>query len=329
MVSTESLRRAAEWVQDEGAKKALMDSAFQTERLSGYRVARQAFTLANIAGVKRRTVYDSGEQQSLPPTGSLVRGEGDPAVADAAVNEAYDNAGTAYDFYEAIFGRNSVDGRGMRLDLFVHYGTNFANARWDGSEVLFGDGDGVLYTGFAAAPDLVAHELTHGVTQNAVPGGLVYQGQSGGLNESISDVFGSMAKQWRNNQTVDQADWLMGVGIVVPQFGQALRSMADPGNRDLTYLFDDQIAKMSDYRDDIDIHDTSGIANHAFYLAATAFGGYSWDKAGKIWYAALPMLTPNAKFADAAAATITAAKNLFGQAEADVVANAWTQVEVI
>ena len=194
-----------------------------------------------------------------------------------------------------------------------------------------GDGDGKLFLGFTGALDVIAHELTHGVTQYAVPGGLVYDGQSGALNESISDVFGSVVKQWHLKQSVDQADWLIGAGIMAPSVGKALRSMADPGNKDLTWSGDDQPKDMSGYVDGGDVHTNSGIPNHAFYAAAIALKGNSWDKAGPIWYKALPLLTPNATFADMAKATTQAATLLYGDGSAEVnaVQAAWKVVGVL
>jgi len=197
--------------------------------------------------------------------------------------------------------------------------------------MTFGDGDGKLFLGFASALDVVAHELTHGVTQFTVPGGLDYVDQSGALNESISDVFGSVVKQWKLGQSVDQADWLIGPGIMAPAVGQALRSMKDPGNPAITWTHDDQPKTMTAYVQGGDVHTNSGIPNHAFFLAATGIGGNSWDQAAHIWYTALPLLTSNATFADAAKATIQTAGNLYGPASSEqtAVEGAWREVRVI
>jgi Zn-dependent metalloprotease len=167
------------------------------------------------------------------------------------------------------------------------------------------------------------------VTQFSVPGGLDYVDQSGALNESISDVFGSVVKQWKLKQDVNTADWLIGAGIMGPSVGKALRSMKSPGDTSVTWSGDDQPSSMDGYVAGGDVHTNSGIPNHAFYLAAMALGGNSWDKAGKIWYAALPMLKSNATFADAAKATISAAATLFSGAEQKSVEDAWKQVKVI
>lgn len=282
------------------------------------------------AGEKQRSVYDARHGTRLP--GKLVRSEADKPVADAAVNDAFDGAGITYDFYLQVLKRNSIDGRGMHIDSSVHYGQAFNNAFWNGRQMVYGDGDGKLFTGFTRAIDVIAHELTHGVTQYTVPGGgLVYDGQSGALNESISDVFGSIVKQWHLKQDVATADWLIGAGIMTPAIGKALRSMADPGNTALTWSGDDQPGTMAGFVADGDVHTNSGIPNHAFYLAARKLGGNSWDKAGPIWYQALSLLHSDASFLDAATATVKAAamRHGAGSAEASAVQAAWREVGVV
>src|SRR5262249_13118114 len=147
---------------------------------------------------------------------------------DASVNDAYDGLGTTYDFYRQVLDRNSLDGNGMRLDGIVHYGDGFNNAFWDGQRMVFGDGDGELFAGFTKSLDVIAPDLHHGVPES--PAGLEYHNQPGALNESISDVFGSIVKQWSKQQTVDAADWLIGAEIFTPALsGDALRSMKAPG----------------------------------------------------------------------------------------------------
>ena len=328
IVPPKMLRHLANKAQ--GAERdALLDSALLSERLRGHRSARALTLIANSTEELRRTVYDARHRQLTPPRGKLVRSEGQTPVADTAVNQAYDSAGTTYQFYAQILSRNSIDNHGMRIDSFVHYGKKFNNAFWDGAEMCYGDGDGKLFLGFTAAIDVVAHELTHGVTQFTTPGGLDYQDQSGALNESISDVFGSVVKQWSLKQSVGDADWLIGAGIMAKGVGNALRSMKDPGNKAVTWEGDDQPASMDGYVEGGDVHTNSGIPNHAFFLAAVGLGGNSWDKAAKIWYGALPLLQSNASFADAAKATINTAAQLFGAGEKAAVEKAWKQVKVL
>src|SRR5579859_1076832 len=154
----------------------------QSAQLRGERavVALIAGELAIPAGEKRRTIYDAQHTTHLP--GQLVRGEGAPASGDVAVDEAYDGAGKTYDFYWKIFHRNSIDDRGMRLDSSVHYSTAFDNAQWNGRQMIYGDGDGKLFNRFTKCIDIIAHELTHGVTQYTA--NLRYEAQSGALNEA-------------------------------------------------------------------------------------------------------------------------------------------------
>ena len=193
----------------------------------------QASAALLLPPVRQQRIVDDvrrGSQGALP--GSKVRGDGDPSVDDAAVNQAYDGAGTTYDFYLSVFSRNSVNGQGLELVSSVHFETDYDNAFWDGAQMVYGDGDDLMFKrgGFTECLDVMAHELTHGVTQFTA--GLRYLGQSGALNESFSDVFGSLVKQRSLGQTADQADWLIGEGIMGPQLpGAALEVAQSPGNR--------------------------------------------------------------------------------------------------
>ena len=134
-------------------------------------------------------------------------------------------------FYKAAFGRNSIDNAGMTLLSNIHYNRLYNNAFWDGSQMTYGDGDGQIFIDFTQSNDVVAHELTHGVTQFTL--GLNYTNEAGGLNESMSDVFGSMFRQWEADQEVSAADWLIGGGIMGPDAKArgftCLRDMAKPG----------------------------------------------------------------------------------------------------
>jgi len=318
---------------DEHREHALRTLALG-ERFRGRREVRSAFEgLAGVpAGEKRRTIYNAQNQTTLP--GTLVRGEGDPATSDIAVTEAYDFSGATYDFYMNAYNRNSIDGRGMRLDSSVHYDQSFDNAFWDGRQMVYGDGDQTIFDRFTKCLDVVGHELTHGVT--AATAALEYHGQSGALNESMSDVFGSLVRQMQSGQTADQADWLIGAGLLLPVIhGVAIRSMKAPGTayNDPQLGRDPQPATMSDYLNTSDdnggVHINSGIPNHAFYLAAIAIGGNAWEKAGKIWYVTLTQrLVPNADFQAAADATFDVAGNLYGpnSPEQKAIADAWNGV---
>ncbi len=159
--------------------------------------------------------------------------------------------------------------------------------------MVFGDGDGSIFVGFTKSLDVIGHELTHGVSAEEAKG-LEYHDQPGALNESISDVFGSMVKQYALGQDATQADWLIGNDILGPDFhGVALRSMAAPGTAydDPQLGKDPQPATMAQYvqtqNDNGGVHINSGIPNKAFHDAAVALGGNAWETAGKVWYAAL------------------------------------------
>ena len=309
----------------------------QTFRLARAEIAArqgpmvQRAAAASVGGTPHRTIYDQKHSQKTTP-GTLVRAEGDPPVADASVNAAYDNFGSTYKFYWEVFARDSIDGQGMPINGLVHYETNYDNAFWDGQgHMFFGDGDGKMLTDTTQGLDVIGHELTHGVTQNEV--NLTYSGQSGALNESVSDVFGSLVKQYHLGQTAAQADWLIGADIVGSLLKPALRSMKAPGTAN---PHDTQPANMSDYvhtmSDNGGVHTNSGIPNHAFYVVATTLGGPAWEAAGTIWYDTLanPRLKPNASFASFAAVTLSQARTRYGttSAEADAVKAGWEAVKV-
>jgi Zn-dependent metalloprotease len=305
-----------------------------SERLRERRRLFAALPIATPVGEKR-AVFDAHHRTTLP--GAQVRSEGEPPTSDDAVNEAYDGAGATYDLYFEVYGRNSIDGHGMRLDSSVHYGRAYDNAFWDGAQMVYGDGDGTLFERFTRAVDVIGHELTHGVT--AREANLDYEGEPGALNESFSDVFGSLVKQRALGQNAAEADWLIGEGLFTPRVrGVALRSMKAPGTAydDPVLGKDPQPTTMKDYvatsEDDGGVHINSGIPNHAFYLAAVSIGGNAWEKAGQIWYDALTArLRRDSDFAAAAKETLAAAGDLYGSrgAEANAVHDAWTRVGVI
>ena len=294
---------------------------------------RMAFAMPAVAG-KQRRVYTANNGSSLP--GTLVRDEGSAPVSDVAVNEAYDGAGATYDLYWDVYQRNSIDGNGLRLDSSVHYEQNYDNAFWDGQQMVYGDGDGQLFNRFTISVDVIGHELTHGVTQYT--SNLNYSNQPGALNESISDIFGSLVKQRLLNQSAAQADWLIGEGLFTPQVkGVALRSMKEPGTayNDPVLGKDPQPGNMKDYvntsEDNGGVHINSGIPNHAFYLMAVAMGGNAWEKAGKIWYSAqINKFNSSTDFQGAADLTFAAAGELYGanSAEQQAVKYGWDGVGI-
>jgi Zn-dependent metalloprotease len=289
---------------------------------------------AAAAGPKR-TVDDAGGMTTLP--GRTVRPEGAPATGDPATDEAYDGLGATWTLYDSAYDRDSLDGQGLPLLASVHFGSGYDNAFWNGEQMVFGDGDGTYFNRFTVAVDVIGHELTHGVTE--MTAGLAYSNQSGALNESLSDCFGSMVKQMQLGQDAATADWLIGAGLFTSAVhGVALRSMKAPGTAydDPNIGRDPQPATMEGYvqttDDDGGVHINSGIPNHAFYLAAVGIGGQTWEGAGQVWYDVLTggQLTANADFATFAGLTVAAAKARFGDGSDQAVAivRAWDQVKV-
>ncbi|MEU6422638.1 M4 family metallopeptidase [Streptomyces spiralis] len=281
-----------------------------------------------------RTIYDAHHGTDLP--GRKVRGEGQKPSGDATVNRAYSGLGATFELYLKAYARDSIDGAGLPLDATVHYDEKYNNAFWNGEQMVFGDGDGEIFLDFTIPVDVIGHELTHGVTQHTA--NLEYFGQSGALNESVSDVFGSLIKQYTLGQTAAEADWLIGASLLAPSVtGTALRSMKAPGTAydDDVLGKDPQPSTMEDYvrtsSDNGGVHINSGIPNHAFYLTATALGGHAWEKAGQIWYDVLTggELRDDALFADFATLTVKAARERYGAGdELQAVQKAWEQVGV-
>ncbi|MFP3991269.1 M4 family metallopeptidase [Streptomyces sp. E11-3] len=281
-----------------------------------------------------RTIHDAKRKTDLP--GRKVRDEGAKPGKDATVNRAYAGLGATFELFLKAFKRNSIDGVGLPLTATVHYGVDYGNAFWNGQQMVFGDGDQEVFLDFTIPVDVIGHELAHGVTQYTA--NLAYFGQSGALNESMSDVFGSLIKQYTLGQSADQADWLIGAGLLAPRVnGKALRSMKQPGTAfdDPLIGKDPQPSTMDDYvhtgRDNGGVHINSGIPNHAFYLVAESLGGNAWERAGQIWYDVLTggTLEVDASFEDFAKATIAAASARSGEGEEhQAVLKAWSQVGV-
>ncbi len=312
------------------------------------RRARRARTLATAPGPEgasstpddgtgpNRTISDAAGSQTTP--GATVRTEGASATGDAAADEAYDGLGATWELWSTAYGRDSLDDKGLPLLATVHYGRDYDNAFWDGTQMVFGDGDGTIFERFTRSVDVIGHELAHGVTEHTA--GLLYQGQSGALNESISDVFGVLVKQRQLGQTAQAADWLVGAELLNPSVrGRALRDMQHPGTAydDPRLGKDPQPAHMDGYvqtRDDNGgVHINSGIPNRAFVLAALAIGGKAWEGPGAIWNAVLTGdgIRADCDFATFAGLTVTAAGRAHGDGSAEQVAvrSAWEQVGVL
>lgn len=326
--------------QQEFARRAIVASDQQRAQRVTAAGLRPLAAPAQAAG-RGRTVFDAKSGTTLP--GERRRAEGDPPSGDTAVDQAYDGAGHTHDLFHEVYERRSLDGKGMRLDSTVHYGQSYDNAFWNGRQMVYGDGDEDLpvaerlFNRFTASLDVIGHELTHGVVQFTA--GLAYQNQPGALNESFADVFGVLVRQRHLNQTADQADWLIGKGLLTANVhGEALRSLKAPGTAydDPVIGSDPQPAHMRDFKDvtydNGGVHINSGIPNHAFYLAAREIGGFAWEKAGRIWYGALThaSLGEQATFAQLATLTVQIAGTLFGDrsAEQQAVRSGWAAVGV-
>jgi Zn-dependent metalloprotease len=271
--------------------------------------------------------------------GTLLGDNDDPPRSDVAAKQAFDGASATLSFYDEVLGRDGIDDAGMDVISSVHVsdtlGHAWENAAWISTQMVYGEGGHLFRAGsLTSAVDVIGHELTHGVTQFTAA--LEYRGQSGALNESMSDVFGSMIKQRVLGQTAATADWLIGAGLLVDPAARALRSMIDPGT---AFPGDPQPGTMGDFvelpdnqrGDNGGVHINSGIPNRAFALAATKLGGNSWDRAGRIWYKTLAeRLRSDSQFTDAAQATLDVAEELFpgGEVRA-LVEDAWREVEVL
>jgi Zn-dependent metalloprotease len=297
------------------------------------RATREHHSLAAAQGPAgpQRTIYDAQGTEDLP--GVVVRREGDDAAdrtdaaGDVAVQEAYDGLGHTHGFLRDVLDRASIDDANMPLSATVHFGESYDNAFWDGERMVFGDGDGIVFTRMTASLSVIGHELAHGVTQYTA--NLRYEGQSGALNESISDVIGALVEQRTLGHDVDTATWLIGLGLFTDAVeGEALRSLRAPGTayNDDVLGRDPQPAHMRDFIDTRDdnggVHLNSGIPNHAFYLVAAELGGFAWERAGRIWYDALSQSTlpETASFATFAAETVRAASNRYGESSPELAA---------
>jgi Zn-dependent metalloprotease len=331
----DKLARAGDPAIAQSAARTLEHDALQRTRRRITTVRGLVPSATETASDKpNRTIYDAENQETLP--GKKVHSEKDKPSKDATVNRAHAGLGATFELYLKAYGRRSIDNKGLPLNATVHYGEKYGNAFWDGERMVFGDGDGDLFLDFTLPVDVIGHELTHGVTQYTA--NLEYFNQSGALNESLSDVFGSLIKQYSLGQTAEEADWLIGKGLLGPNVtGVALRSMKEPGTAydDDVLGKDPQPGKMEDYvktgQDNGGVHINSGIPNRAFYLVATALGGNAWERAGQIWYDVLTggELTKTAEFTEFARLTAAAARSRYGEgAEIDALLKAWSQVGV-
>jgi thermolysin len=270
------------------------------------------------------------------------------AAAQKAAADVHFCSTKFLEFMSAAYARNGIDGSGgpgfytaadgvtPLISSKVHYGSNFSNAFWNGYHMTYGDGDGFLF-GPLVSLDICGHEMTHGITQ--LTADLAYQGESGALNESMSDVFGALLERFVKGESADT--WLIGEGPYTPGApGDALRHMANPHAAD-DFGFtpnddpDHYSERYTGNEDNGGVHINSGIGNKAFHLLAVggahhkggSMVGIGADKAGQIWYKALTtFMTSGATFSGARAATLNAASALYGNGspERAAVASAWS-----
>lgn len=248
-----------------------------------------------LAKARDRRTFTAQNLEITP--GELVRSENQPPVADQVVNAAHDNAGVVYDYFRNTFGRDSIDGAGMPIISTVHYGVSFNNAFWDGSQMVYGDGDGVQFAPLAQGLDVVAHELTHGIIEYTAD--LNYSDQSGALNEAFADIFAAL---------IDSANWDIGETIYTPAIpADALRYGADPTRSGDPGVWGEYLRTSLDSGG---VHSNSGIFFRLAYEIGTTIGR---AKTAAIFYRVLSQkLTRTSDFVVARNLTIATCDELIG-----------------
>ena len=315
---------------DAATRKSLQDTYVETERLRGLREAHRIATLRDAdrfladaaVHVPAQHLFDCMHRKGLPGKAVTAPSGGFKTVFDTTAKVA--------EFYKTVLGRNSVDNKGFDLVSSLHYAKAYDNAFWNGSQMVYGDGDGKLFGEMYLSPDVIGHELTHGVTQNL--SALRYEGESGALNESISDVFGTVFNQWLNNWAVTEPrGWLVGAGIMAPS-AQAkgftcLRDIVQPSAR---HCLSPQPELYSQLDPTADVHENSGVPNKAFATFARAAGGQAWGNAIKVWYDTCTnrALRSDATFSEFAMLTIASALKIGGAALQAPCSSAWGEVGV-
>ena len=298
IVPQDVLRRLAEDRSlDAAQRKAFADTAkidieFRKLRAQAARLSRAAEAIAGPAAREAApptiSIYTCNHTQTLP--GTPINNPG--GSTDPTAKRVYLETVALAEFYQTVFGRNSIDGAGMALISSIHYGVKYNNAFWNGSQMTYGDGDGAIFVDFSAGNDVIGHELTHGVTQHTLK--LGYSGDAGGLNESISDCFGSMFRQWQAGQTAGQADWFIGKDIMGPAaIAKGLICLRDMANPAAAHCLAPQPTQYSQITPGMDPHYSSGPPNLAFCVACKAAGGKSWETVGQVWYRSLTGFGPS------------------------------------
>ena len=304
-----------------GDTKALnLNSVTVTSR----KTTQTQYQLVDNTRLAAITTYTAANGTRLP--GSIVYGT-TLTINDAAAVDAHYYAGVVYDYYKAKFGRNGLNNANMAMKSTVHYSRNYVNAFWNGTQMVYGDGDGVQSVALSGGLDVIAHEMTHAVDEYEA--NLVYENQPGALNESMSDVFGTLVEFYAQSS---KADYLIGEDIWTPKTsGDALRSMADPAKYgDPAHMNNYVYASNTQAGDWGGVHTNSGIPNKAFYLTATN-SAIGTAKAEQIYYRALcNYMTSSTNFSAAKANLAQAAADLYGagSAEVNAVNSAWAAVGV-
>src|SRR3954454_4060247 len=315
-----------------------VDTIFGEAANSGRAVGRAPHNMY----LKNRKVYTANNGTTLP--GSLLWSEGGTQTSDTTAQAAFNYAGNVYDFYKNVFTRDSYDGAGATIISSVHYSSSYNNAFWNGSQMVYGDGDGSQFIPLSKALDVDAHELTHAVTERTA--GLTYSNESGALNEATSDILGNSCEAYSlNGGTPNANTWKVGEDIYTPgTAGDALRYMNNPTADG--YSKDYYPERYTGTSDNGGVHGNSGIANLVYYLmvmggphpraktavnvtALSATSSTSLDMAQRIWYRALTVyFTSSTNFQGARTATVQAATDLYGSAAAATVTSAWDCVAV-
>lgn len=291
-------------------------------------------------------VYTSGGSTTIPGTVVLNDWDDDSQAGDKDAPQLRKNTRDYLAWLKKVAGLNSIDGSGFDLHHSLHYGSRYNNAFWDGKQMTYGDGDGVLFRAFHLDATVPDHEIDHGATEFDAgreytgpkrKGGLDYSGESGGINEHYSDAAAIFAGAARSNKTVEQMtreDWLIGVIAMIGNNKDGTKSALRSFLQELAYDRrdigkDKQIKHYKDYRGQ-DVHYTSGIANHALYLAAQKIKGDINDTLAPVWAKARRKLHAKATFREHHEATVVAAKELFPDRPeiANAIAEAWKEVGV-
>jgi zinc metalloprotease ZmpA len=267
-------------------------------------------------------------------------GTGTTGSRESAAVDAQYGTNSTWDYFKNVHARNGIFGNGTGSFNRVHYGRNYVNAFWDGTKMTYGDGDGVEF-GPLTSLDVAGHEMSHGVTENSA--NLTYSGESGGLNEATSDIFGTLVEFYAANGN-DPGDYLIGEEFDIKSHA-GFRRMDKPSSDGASYdCWSTQVGQA-------DVHYSSGVGNHFFYLLAEGSGaktiggiahssatcngstvyGIGRDAAAAIWYRALTVyMTSSTTYQGARTATLNAARDLYGagSTQQNAVAASWSGVNV-